>query len=34
MSEMTLKAGVAEAIKHAVPEIREVIAADLPVILL
>ena len=31
MSEMTLKAGVAEAIKHAVPEIKEVITADLPI---
>jgi Fe-S cluster biogenesis protein NfuA len=32
MSSMTLTAGVAEAIKHAVPEIREVIAEGLPVI--
>ena len=32
MSTMTLTAGVAEAIKHAVPEIKEVIAEGLPVI--
>jgi len=31
MSEMTLKAGVAEAIKNAVPEIKEVLTADLSV---
>ena len=31
MSEMTLKAGVAEAIRHAVPEIKEVLTADLSV---
>jgi Fe-S cluster biogenesis protein NfuA len=30
MSTMTLKAGVAEAIRHAVPEIREVVAVNLP----
>lgn len=28
MSQMTLKAGVAEAVKHAVPEIIDVIAVD------
>ena len=32
MSSMTLTSGVAEAIKHAVPEIKEVIAEGLPVI--
>jgi Fe-S cluster biogenesis protein NfuA len=31
MSTMTLKAGVAEAIRHAVPEIRDVIAVNMPV---
>jgi len=31
MSEMTLKAGVAEAIKNAVPEIKEVLTAGLSV---
>ncbi|MEX1188374.1 MAG: NifU family protein [Bacteroidia bacterium] len=30
MSTMTLKAGVAEAIRHAVPEIREVVAINMP----
>jgi len=30
MSTMTLRAGVAEAIKHAVPEIRDVVAVNLP----
>jgi Fe-S cluster biogenesis protein NfuA len=32
MSSMTLKAGVAEAVKHAVPEIREVVAINMPVL--
>ena len=31
MSTMTLKAGVAEAIRHAVPEIKDVIAVNMPV---
>lgn len=31
MSVMTLKAGVAEAIRHAVPEIRDVVAVNMPV---
>ncbi len=30
MSTMTLKAGVAEAIRHAVPEIKDVIAVNMP----
>ena len=30
MSTMTLQAGVAEAIRHAVPEIREVVAVNMP----
>jgi Fe-S cluster biogenesis protein NfuA len=30
MSTMTLRAGVAEAIRHAVPEIRDVVAVNLP----
>jgi Fe-S cluster biogenesis protein NfuA len=30
MSTMTLKAGVAEAIRHAVPEIRNVVAVNMP----
>jgi Fe-S cluster biogenesis protein NfuA len=30
MSTMTLKAGVSEAIKHAVPEIKNVIAINMP----
>jgi Fe-S cluster biogenesis protein NfuA len=30
MSTMTLKAGVSEAIRHAVPEIRDVIAVNMP----
>jgi Fe-S cluster biogenesis protein NfuA len=29
MSQMTLKAGVAEAVKHAVPEIKGVIAVNI-----
>ncbi|MFN4123054.1 MAG: NifU family protein [Flavobacteriales bacterium] len=29
MSQMTLKAGVAEAVKHAVPEIKDVIAVNI-----
>lgn len=32
MSTMTLHAGVAEAVKHAVPEIKEVIAVNMPVL--
>ncbi|MFM2285245.1 MAG: hypothetical protein RLZZ543_742 [Bacteroidota bacterium] len=31
MSTMTLKAGVSEAIRQAVPEIRDVIAVNMPV---
>lgn len=31
MSAMTLKAGVAEAIRHAVPEIKDVVAVNMPV---
>ncbi|MFM2285083.1 MAG: hypothetical protein RLZZ543_580 [Bacteroidota bacterium] len=31
MSQMTLKAGVAEAIKHAIPEIQDVVAINMPV---
>lgn len=31
MSQMTLKAGVAEAIKQAIPEIKDVIAVNMPV---
>lgn len=31
MSQMTLKAGVAEAIKHAIPEIKDVIAVNMPI---
>ena len=30
MSTMTLKAGVSEAIRHAVPEIKNVIAINMP----
>ncbi len=30
MSTMTLKAGVTEAIRHAVPEIRDVVAVNMP----
>lgn len=31
MSQITLKAGVAEAIKHAIPEIKDVVAINMPV---
>ncbi len=31
MSQMTLKAGVSEAIKHAIPEIKDVVAINMPV---
>jgi len=31
MSEMTLKAGVEEAIKKAVPEIKKVVASNAPI---
>jgi Fe-S cluster biogenesis protein NfuA len=30
MSTMTLRAGVTEAIRHAVPEIRDVVAVNMP----
>jgi Fe-S cluster biogenesis protein NfuA len=30
MSTMTLRAGVSEAIKHAVPEITSVVAINMP----
>ena len=30
MSTMTLKAGVSEAIRHAVPEIKHVVAINMP----
>lgn len=30
MSTMTLKAGVSEAIRHAVPEIKNVVAINMP----
>jgi len=31
MSNMTLQAGVAEAVRHAVPEINQVIAVNMPI---
>lgn len=30
MSSMTLRSGVTEAIRHAVPEIRDVVAVNMP----